>query len=109
MRAMRTYTQDVAALERAETALASPVAAMQQQRHPINALGGRLAAAACGLVNAMPQTTLRAWFAAAAPLSLALLQGCGGAPPMPDDEDHREATVDECLQCHVDGDPITRS
>ena len=90
--------------EEPEAALASPMAAIQQERHPINVLGGRLAVPACGLVGALLQTTLRAWFAAGAPLSLALLHGCGGAPPLPDDEDHRDATVDECIQCHVDGD-----
>ena len=37
-------------------------------------------------------------------LVFALLQGCGDAPPLPDDEDHRDATVDQCIECHVADD-----
>ena len=31
-----------------------------------------------------------------------LLAGCG-APPYPSDSDHKGATDDQCIECHVDG------
>ena len=77
---------------------------LQYKPRQIDAVRGGLAVPVCRVADASLRTTLRAWLAAHGCLLFALVQGCGDAPPLPDDEDHRDATVDECIECHVDGD-----
>jgi hypothetical protein len=77
---------------------------VQHQRKETEASGARLEAPTCRTADASPQTPLQVRRAVYGCLLFALAEGCGDAPPLPNDNDHRDATVDECIECHGDGE-----